>query len=228
MREIVFDTETTGLSPQEGHRIIEIGCVELVNRMPTGRTYHQYINPEREIDAGAMRVHGITNEKVAGMPTFDQVYEEMLAFFGDAALVAHNASFDMNFINTELGLVGCDPLANEVVDTLALARQQYPGSQHTLDALCRRFDIDLSVRTYHGALLDADLLAKVYLEMSGGRQGDLSLADTTGTTGVDDTRYGKTIARAARAFPPSAGELAAHRAFVGTIGDNLWPAIADE
>lgn len=174
MREIVFDTETTGFGVDE-HRIIEIGCVEMDNKLPTGRTFHKYLNPQRDIDFGATKVHGITNEKVANAPLFADVVEEMLAFFGDAPLVAHNADFDFSFMNMELARCERKPLQNQKIDTLVIARQKLPGQRHNLDALCRFYDIDLTARTYHGALLDAQLLADVYVELNGGLQANFGL-----------------------------------------------------
>jgi DNA polymerase-3 subunit epsilon len=169
MREIVLDTETTGIDPDEGHRIIEIGCVELINHMPTGKTYWTYINPERDIDAGAMRVHGITNDKVADKPVFSEIVGDFLDFIAGATLVIHNAEFDIKFLNAELKRCGFPLLRlQETADTLLLARKKYPGQPANLDALCRRFNIDLSGRDLHGALLDAQLLSQVYLELLGG------------------------------------------------------------
>lgn len=179
MREIVFDTETTGFGVEE-HRVIEIGCVEMINRLPSGKTFHTYLNPEREIDFGATKVHGITNDKVADSPLFKDVVNDMLAFFGEDPLVAHNADFDFSFINMELGRVGLPPLTNEKIDTLVLARQKLPGQRHNLDALCRHYDIDNTGRTYHGALLDAQLLADVYVEMHGGLQSSFGLGEDEG------------------------------------------------
>lgn len=221
MREIVFDTETTGLSPAEGHKIIEIGCVELINRVATGRTFHHYIDPQREIDASATRVHGITNERVAGMPLFKDVAEAFLTFVANAPLVAHNASFDINFLNHELGLIDLPHLQNEVVDTLQIARQKFPGAQATLDALCRRYEIDLSARTYHGALLDAQLLAEVYLELTGGKQPTLGLGGD-GDENTSTTTYRKATIQAARTSALSADEQAAHQAFIEKMPHNLW------
>lgn len=174
MREIVFDTETTGFGVEE-HRVIEIGCVEMVNRLPTGKFFHRYLNPQRDIDFGATKVHGITNEKVANSPLFKDVMHELLEFFGDAPLVAHNAEFDFSFMNMELKRAGMPPLANEMIDTLVMARQKLPGQRHNLDALCRFYDVDNSGRQYHGALLDAQLLADVYVEMHGGLQASFGL-----------------------------------------------------
>lgn len=171
MRQIVLDTETTGLEPQQGHKIIEIGCVELVNRRLTGRHYHQYINPGREIEQGAMEVHGITNEFLTDKPRFAAICEDFWAFIRGAQLVIHNAPFDVGFINSEFAQIGKPPLEGEcgILDTLALARQKHPGQKNNLDALCKRYGIDNSHRDLHGALLDAEILADVYLLMTGGQ-----------------------------------------------------------
>lgn len=178
LRQVVLDTETTGLEPSQGHRIIEIGCVELVNRRLTGRHYHQYINPERDIDAGAMEVHGITNESLADKPVFAAIVEEFLDFIRGAELIIHNAPFDVGFIDHELGLLHHpDTVAAccSVIDTLVMARQKHPGQRNSLDALCQRYGVDNSQRDLHGALLDAEILADVYLLMTGGQIG-LTLA----------------------------------------------------
>jgi DNA polymerase-3 subunit epsilon len=173
MRQIVLDTETTGLEPSDGHRIIEIGCVEVVNRRLTGNTYHQYINPDRTIDAGAIEVHGITNESLADKPRFSEIVDEFIAFTRDAELVIHNAPFDVGFINHEFSLLDKSPgVVTDyctVLDTLTLARRMHPGQRNSLDALCRRYEIDNSRRELHGALLDAEILADVYLIMTGGQ-----------------------------------------------------------
>ena len=221
MREIVLDTETTGFNPEEGHKIVEIGAIEVINRLPTGRSYHQYINPEREIDASAIRVHGITNEKVSGMPVFSEVAQGFLDFIAGDPIVAHNAQFDVRFLNYELNTAGFDAMPNEVVDTLVMAREQFPGSQVSLDALCRRFEVDLSDRTFHGALLDAQLLAAVYLELTGGQQPILSL-DEDMSDDNSSMKYKKTTTKAPRSFPPSEDELAAHTHFIDGIKGNLW------
>ena len=215
MRQIVLDTETTGLEPSDGHRIIEIGCVELINRRITGNTYHQYIQPDREIDAGAIEVHGITNESLADKPRFTDIAEEFLAFITGAELVIHNAPFDVGFINHEFRLLENRPGTVEdfctIVDTLTMARRLHPGQRNNLDALCRRYEIDNSQRELHGALLDAEILADVYLMMTGG-QASLSL-DSRGET----QEGGKTgIRRLAAGRPglrvilPTGEELAAH------------------
>ncbi len=178
MREIVFDTETTGLSPDKGDRVVEIGCLELVNRLPSGETFHVYLNPERDMSAAAEAIHGLSSAFLADKPLFADVADAFLAFIGDAPLIAHNASFDMGFINAELIACGRDDLRDhKIIDTLALARQKFPGAPASLDALCRRFGVDNTGRTLHGALLDSELLAEVYLELSGGRQPDLVFAN---------------------------------------------------
>lgn len=224
-REVILDTETTGLSWADGHRIVEIGAVELVSRLPTGRTFHHYLDPQRDMDAEVIRIHGITNERLKGMPVFADVVDKMLDFLGDAPLVIHNAGFDVGFINAEMGRVGRPPLANEVVDTLGLARKKFPGAQSSLDALCRRFNVDLSDRTFHGALLDAKLLSHVYVELTGGLQPTLAL--TANGSGTDDSPVGRaTTARPARSFPPTEDELARHAAFVKKIPGVLWAALA--
>lgn len=222
MREIVFDTETTGFGAEE-HRIIEIGAVELVNRLPTGRTYHTYLNPERDIDFGATKVHGITNDKVKDSPKFADIANAMLDFFGDDPLVAHNAEFDFAFLNMELGRMGLPPLANAMVDTLQIAKQKLPGQRHNLDSLCRFYNVDLTARVYHGALLDSQLLADVYVELMGGLQGSMSLESTTL----------EPAAEAGTAFAGGGGrivtatteEQTAHEAFLAKfVKDSKWLA----
>ena len=232
MREIVLDTETTGISPQDGHRIIEIGALELMHHLPTGRSLHLYINPERDIDEGAIAVHGITLDFLADKPIFADVAEEFLAFIGSDPLVIHNASFDMAFINSELTRVDRPVLAMaQSIDTLAMARKKFPGAQANLDALCRRFEIDNSHRDLHGALLDADLLASVYIELLGGRQPGLLLdADQNSMSkmsrdGVAEEPYfqidEKNI-RPIRAHAPTDEELAAHAEFLACLKDPIW------
>ena len=177
MREIVLDTETTGLDPATGDRVVEIGCVELINHVPSWRTLHHYFNPERDMPQGAFEVHGLSIEFLSNYPVFGALADDILDFLGDAVLVIHNAAFDMRFINAELRRLGRPELPmSRALDTVQLARRKYPGAQVSLDALCRRFEIDNGHRTLHGALLDADLLAAVYLELIGGRQPDLALA----------------------------------------------------
>lgn len=223
MREIVLDTETTGLDPATGHRIVEIGCVELFNAIPSGQTYHVYLDPERDIPEEAFRVHGISAEFLAGKPKFAEVAEALLSFLGDAPLVAHNAEFDMRFINAELAAHGFGAIGPErVIDTLTLARRRHPGAANSLDALCQRYGIDLSRRSKHGALLDAEILAEVYAELLGGRQTSLLL---------DPAAMQRVLAPATqrrdsgRLLPPvlSSAELLAHAAFIDTLGAKaLW------
>ena len=180
MREIVLDTETTGFEPHDGDRIVEIGAVELFNHLPTGRTYHQYINPQRNMPEGAFGVHGLSEEFLSDKPVFKAIAQDFIDFIGDSKLIIHNASFDMKFLNAELGWVNRPPLPkSQTVDTLAVARRKYPGSPASLDALCRRFSINNSSRTLHGALLDSEILAEVYLELIGGRQPDLVMSGST-------------------------------------------------
>ncbi|WP_158965096.1 DNA polymerase III subunit epsilon [Chachezhania sediminis] len=227
MREIVLDTETTGFKPEEGHRIVEIGGVELYNHLPTGKTYHQYINPERDMPEEAYNVHGLSIDFLSDKPRFAEVGQAFLDFVGDAKLVIHNASFDMHFLNAELRWMGLSLLPmDQAIDTLAMARERYPGSPASLDALCRRFGIDNSARTFHGALLDSEILAEVYLEMIGGRQPDfaLSTASTNAGAGQSDWRPKPRD----KALPPriTAGERAAHEAFVAKMGDAaLWSRV---
>lgn len=228
MREIVWDTETTGFNPEEGHKLIEIGAVEIINGLPTGKSYHQFINPEREIPEEATRVHGITDDRVAEEPIFKYIADDFLEFIGDAPLVAHNANFDMSFINYELMAIGYPALTNEVIDTLAIAKKKFPGQQANLDALCRRFNIDLSARTYHGALLDSELLAEVYLELNGGLQQGLSFDAGTSVAGSSDQsknsiEYKKTVARPARRFSAHADELKNHEEYLEkNIRGAIW------
>jgi DNA polymerase-3 subunit epsilon len=220
LREIVLDTETTGLDPAAGHRIVEIGCVELYNHVPTGRTLQRLINPERPMPEAAFLVHGHSDEVLAKQPVFAKVADELLEFIGDAPLVIHNAAFDIGFLNAELALCRRDPIPDSrAIDTVSFARRKFPGAPASLDALCKRFEIDLSARDKHGALLDAQLLAAVYLELLGGRQHGLGLdvADAAVRIAVAQTR-----ARPPRAFPPSAAEIAAHAEFVATIKDAIW------
>lgn len=227
MREIVLDTETTGMDPDEGHRIIEIGCIELVNHLPTGRTWHHYINPEREVDAGAAAVHGIKTEFLKDKPTFGEIVGSFLDFIDGAKLVIHNAEFDVKFLNAELKTFGY-PLISlpECIDTVKMARKKFPGSPANLDALCRRFNVDLSGRELHGALLDAQLLASVYLELLGGRQHGLGLQSDAGKTANNAENSSVTKIdrpyREPRVFAPSQAELNAHNAMIETLKDPLW------
>ena len=226
MREIVLDTETTGMNPAEGDRMVEIGCIELVNHMPTGKNLQLYINPEREISEEVIAVHGITNEFVADKPTFAEIYTDFIDFIGkDSKLVIHNAEFDMKFINYQLGQVGHPAIIwSRVIDTLAMARKKFPGSPANLDALCRRFEIDNTERTYHGALLDSELLAEVYLELLGGRQHGLGLAAEKKASQESATNYTKAKRqfREPRVFEASQEERAAHAALLEKLDDPIW------
>jgi DNA polymerase-3 subunit epsilon len=231
MRQIIVDTETTGLEPEQGHRIIEIGCVEVINRRPTGRTFHRYLKPDREVDPGALQVHGITNEFLLNQPRFAEVVGELLEFIADAELVIHNAPFDVAFLDAELKrLPGQTRIADrcKVLDTLALARKLHPGQRNNLDALCKRYSVDNSNREFHGALLDARILLDVYLAMTGG-QGALTLVDTA----ASNVATKSDVSRATR--PPgelrvvvaSASELALHASALRAVdkasgGKTIW------
>lgn len=220
MREIVLDTETTGLDPGAGHRIVEIACLELENHVQTGRSFQCYLNPERAMPEEAFRVHGLSDDFLSQQPRFAEKVEEFLGFIGEAPLIIHNAEFDLRFLNAELRLGGLAELpVARAIDTVAMARQRFPGAQVSLDALCRRFEIDNSARTLHGALLDCQLLAEVYLELRGGRQPGLVLgAEKTAETVRSQPRS----ARPPRPHAPSAGELEAHRALLEKITDPIW------
>lgn len=225
MREIIFDTETTGLDPKRGDRMVEIGCFEMVNRVPTGRTFHAYFNPERPMPAEAEAVHGLSDAFLADKPRFAERVAELLEFLGDAPLVAHNAGFDFGFLNAELALCGLEAVClSRMVDTVALAKVRHPGAKLSLDALCTRYGVDRSHRTKHGALLDAELLAQVYVELCGGRQIGLELAaearDTIAVATVAVKR--ERIFRPARPHGASEAELAAHARFLETIDSPLW------
>jgi len=226
MREIVLDTETTGFEPEQGDRIVEIGCVELERHVPTGRTFHEYINPERSMPQEAFAVHGLGDDFLRDKPVFAQVGQKFLDFVGDAKLVIHNAAFDMKFLNAELRWMGAPLLpSDQAIDTLAMARRKFPGSPSSLDALCRRFNIDNSSRTLHGALLDSEILAEVYLELIGGRQPDFGLSQDRSQS--RDTQAESTWRAYARPkpLPPrlSAAEEQAHSVFVENLGaDALW------
>jgi DNA polymerase-3 subunit epsilon len=225
MREIVFDTETTGLDPFQGHRLVEIGCVELVNGIPSGQSFHRYLNPERDVPAEAFAIHGLSAEFLKDKPFFAEIVEELVAFIGDAPLVAHNALFDLGFINAELERAGKAQMARErLVDTLMLARRKHPAGPNRLDDLCARYGIDNSRRTKHGALLDAEILAEVYVELIGARQAQLGLVDTD--IGVGRDAAGAVVVRV-RPQPLgsrlTAAEHAAHVAFIATLGDGaIW------
>ncbi len=220
MREIALDTETTGLDPKSGHRIVEIGCTELHRHMPTGASFHKYLNPERAMPDEAYRIHGLSDAFLAGKPLFSEIIDEFLEFIGDDPLVIHNAKFDMGFINAELTRLDRPTLPlSRAIDTVTLARRRFPGAQVSLDALCRRFEIDLSARTKHGALLDAELLSDVYLELCGGRQPDLALAwQSRGDSHAPVERP----SRPARPHQATPAELAAHAALVAELTDPIW------
>jgi DNA polymerase-3 subunit epsilon len=231
IREIVLDTETTGLSPQGGDRLVEIGCVELINHIPTGKNFHVYINPQRSMPEEAFRVHGLSEEFLSDKPVFRDVVEDFLAFIGDATLVIHNAPFDMGFLNHQLETIGRKSLANPVIDTVMVARKKHPGARVSLDALCKHYGIDNSRRTLHGALLDSEILAEVYLELIGGKQVSLALVAEveTATPGTVLTR--PAVARRPVALPGriSAAEAEAHAAFVGKMGDGaIWAEYAEQ
>ncbi len=224
MREIVLDTETTGLDPLDGHRLVEIGCVELVNGIPSGQTFHAYFNPERSMPAEAFAVHGLSDEFLKDKPFFAENVDELIAFLGDAPLVIHNAAFDLAFLNAELERAGRPPLARErLVDTLLIARRKHPGGSNRLDDLCVRYAIDNSRRTKHGALLDAELLAEVYVELIGARQAQLVLSQAS----APSLAVGEPIIVRQRPVAlvraVTEDDLAAHRAFIATLGENaIW------
>jgi DNA polymerase-3 subunit epsilon len=227
MREIVFDTETTGFDPKGGHRLVEIGCIELFNRVPTGAVFHRYFDPERDMPAEAEAVHGLSAAFLTGKPKFADHAEELIAFIGDAPLIAHNAAFDFGFLNAELAACGLGSVSLErMVDTIAIARRKHPGAKLSLDALCSRYGIDRSHRTRHGALLDAELLAQLYVELLGGRQiglelaADATLADRTPELAAQGTPTRPF--RAPRPHRPSEAELARHALFMAGFGDPLW------
>ncbi len=220
-RAILFDTETTGLDPLTGDRVIEIAALELVGDLPTGRHYHVLIDPEREIPEEASRVHGYTRAHLLGQRKFGEVVDEFLAFVGDDMLIAHNAPFDFGFVDTELARLRLPPLGtHRMIDTLDMARTRFPGLPNSLDALCRRFAIDLTERTTHNALLDCRLLAQVYVELMGGRQRGFELAVEAG--GLAAVSYTLSRARAPRPIVPTDAELEAHRAFVSQMKDPVW------
>jgi len=220
MREIALDTETTGFDPASGDRIVEIGCVELVNHLPTGNIFHRYINPERDMPEGAFKVHGLSEEFLKTHNVIAREIDEFLAFIGNAKLVIHNAQFDMKFLNAELIRMKRPPLSmSQSIDTVSMARRKFPGAQASLDALCRRFAIDNSARTKHGALLDAELLAEVYLELIGGRQQGFTLEENAAFEA--DSQMQKDV-HPARPHAASDEERAAHAAFLETLTDPLW------
>jgi DNA polymerase-3 subunit epsilon len=230
MREIVLDTETTGMDPATGDRLVEIGCVELFNHVPTGKNLHLYLNPERDVPAEAVAVHGLTYEFLKKHPTFAEVVDQFVNFIAEDVLVIHNADFDVKFLNAELRTLGFPQIQmRRVIDTVGMARRKFPGSPASLDALCRRFNVDLSERSLHGALLDSELLAAVYLELLGGRQHGLTLdtpplKDAMHIEGpvIEDRKTPRPL----RSFAPSADELAAHQAMVGKLKDAIWKKLA--
>jgi len=221
-RSVLFDTETTGLDPLLGDRVIEVAALELDNDLPTGRSFHRLIHPQRDIPEDATRIHGITLDKLRDKPRFEEIADDLIDFFGDGPLIAHNAPFDFGFLDAELTRCGRQPLdRGRMIDTLALAKARYPGMPNSLDALCRRLDIDLSERTTHNALLDCKLLAEVYVELTGGRQRGLSLPDD-GNGGLVVARYTAEGPRTPRPIVPTEAERAAHAAFVARMKDPVW------
>lgn len=230
MREVIFDTETTGLDPKTGDRMVEIGCVEMIGRVETGRSYHAYYNPERDMPAAAEAVHGLSSTFLSGKPLFADTFGELIEFLGDAPLVAHNAGFDFGFLNSELVRIGRNPISmDRMVDTVAIARKKHPGAKLSLDALCSRYGVDRSHRVKHGALLDAELLAQVYVELTGGRQIGLELAADNIPTQMASSQ----IASSARSAPKrprreprphvaSPAELARHSEFIAGIEGAIW------
>ncbi|MFL2918394.1 MAG: DNA polymerase III subunit epsilon [Thalassobaculaceae bacterium] len=221
MREIVLDTETTGLDPKLGHRIIEIGAVELINHIPTDNTYHCYINPERDVDQGAFEVHGLSTQFLSQFETFANVVDEFNAFIKGDPLIIHNAPFDVGFLNSELSAIGRNAIdENRIIDTLPMARQKFPGAQVNLNALCRKYNIDNSHRDLHGALVDADLLASVYLELIGGKQPGLQLATERKKQGI--TEPGVQKGRVKRVFAVNATELEAHSRLLDSLANPIW------
>lgn len=223
MREIVLDTETTGLNPLQGDRLVEIGCVELLNHLPTGNVFHRYLNPERDVPDEAARVHGLTTEFLSDKPVFSQEVDGFLEFIGDAPLVIHNAPFDMGFINAELTRTGFKIIPmTRAIDTLPMARKKFPGAPASLDALCKRFGVDLSSRDFHGALLDARLLADVYLELCGGRQPDLDMGMQSASASTQETALVQRAFRQPRPHVPTEAELAAHEEFLHKLKNAMW------
>lgn len=224
-REIVLDTETTGLSPATGDRLVEIGAVELINHIPSGRHYHVYINPQRSMPEEAFRVHGLSDEFLVDKPLFGAVAQDFLDFLGDARLIIHNAAFDIGFLNAELERAGRRPLTNEVIDTVMLARDKHPGARVSLDALCKHYGIDNSRRTLHGALLDSEILAEVYLELIGGKQVSLALVAESRVSGAEAIATRVVALPRPVPLPPriSQSEIAAHDKLVATLGaDSIW------
>lgn len=226
MRELIFDTETTGLDPKTGDRMVEIGCVEMIGRVETGNSFHAYFNPERDMPPGAEAVHGLSAKFLSGKPLFRETVDDLLEFIGDTPLVAHNAAFDFGFLNNELEMIDREPIAmDRMIDTVALARKKHPGAKLSLDALCTRYGVDRSHRVKHGALLDAELLAQVYIELTGGRQIGLELAAEIEVrdkaVSVTTTRSNR-IFRKPRPYSASPEELARHQAFIQQIETPIW------
>lgn len=227
MREIVFDTETTGLDPKTGDRLVEIGCIELINRVPSGATYHAYFNPERDMPEAAEAVHGLSSAFLSDKPLFRDRAAELIEFLEDSPLVAHNAGFDFGFLNTELTLCSMEEVClSRMVDTVAIARKKHPGAKLSLDALCTRYGVDRSHRVKHGALLDAELLAQVYVELTGGRQIGLGLADDTASdktvVAMPQTEQRQRVFREPRPHSASAEELARHKEFIDQMDNPIW------
>ena len=226
MREIIFDTETTGFDPASGDRMVEIGCIELINRVPSGRTFHAYYNPQRDMPAAAEAVHGLSSQFLRDKPLFSSGVADLLAFLEDSPLVAHNARFDFGFLNHELRRCALPDISlDRMIDTVAIARTLHPGAKHSLDALCTRYGIDRSHRVKHGALLDAELLAQLYIELTGGRQIGLGLAQEEEKAAIGVELAASAMVRPvrpARAFPASAEELERHAAFIATLTRPLW------
>jgi len=225
MREIVFDTETTGLDPSQGDRIVEIGCIELVNRCETGRTFHAYFNPQMAMPSIAEQIHGLSDAFLTDKPLFEDLVEDLLDFIEDSPLVAHNAMFDYGFLNAELAACGRLHInRSRIVDTLAISKTRHPGAKHSLDALCNRYGVDRSHRIQHGALLDAQLLSQVYIELTGGRQIGLDMAgpESVGHVAAAPASLSSNSVRRPRPHVPSDGDIARHRAFVTTLTDPLW------
>ena len=230
-REIVIDTETTGLNPLTGDRVVEIGGVELFNHVPTGRHFHKYINPERRMTEDAFQVHGLSDEFLADKPRFADIIDEMIGFFGDATLIAHNAPFDVQFLNFELEKARRPSLSNRIIDTVTLAREKHPGARVSLDALCKHYGIDNSKRTLHGALLDSEILADVYLELIGGRQVTLALVEETRVVVAGATLVAHHAPQRPTPLPPrlDAEQIAAHLSLIKTMGEAaLWGYYTDE
>jgi DNA polymerase-3 subunit epsilon len=221
MREVILDTETTGLDPDSGHRIVEVGCLELMHHLPTGQNFRCYLNPERDMPEEARAVHGLTTEFLSTQPRFGEIVQDFLDFIGDSPLIIHNAQFDLKFLNAELSRLNKGSLEPaRAIDTVALARRRFPGAQVSLDALCRRFEIDNSARSLHGALLDCELLADVYLELRGGRQPGFDLDPARQQAALGET--GERPLRPARPHEPSEAERAAHAALVDTLKKPVW------